>query len=146
MSAYRELLDGYVEWYNAGDLDSIMDLYAEDAVQGMPDGVYTGRSAIRDRLAQELGSLSNIDWTVDSYLEQDDLFADEWTIVGTHTGPLTLPDGTQLAPTGRRIQIKGMELVRMRDGEIVVDNLYYDNLSLAAQLGLLPQAAPAAVG
>ena len=29
MSAYRELLDRYVERYNAGDLDGVIDLCAE---------------------------------------------------------------------------------------------------------------------
>lgn len=32
-----ELLDYYVERYNADDLDAVMDLYAEDAVQIMPE-------------------------------------------------------------------------------------------------------------
>jgi hypothetical protein len=38
-----------------------------------------------------------------------------------------------------------MELVRVREGKIVVDNLYYDNLAVAAQLGLLPQDDSATV-
>ena len=54
MSAHRELLDRYVERYNAGDLEGVMELYADDAVQGMPDGVFEGRAAIRERLANEL--------------------------------------------------------------------------------------------
>ena len=29
----QELLDRYVERYNAGDLDGVLNLYAEDAVQ-----------------------------------------------------------------------------------------------------------------
>ncbi len=33
MGASRQLLDRYVESYNAGDRDAVMDLYAEDAVQ-----------------------------------------------------------------------------------------------------------------
>ena len=37
MDRYRGLLERYVELYNAGDLDGVMDLYAEDAVQLMPD-------------------------------------------------------------------------------------------------------------
>jgi hypothetical protein len=69
-------------------------------------------------------------------------FADEWIFVGTHTGPFPLPDGTELPATGKRVEVSGMEFVQMRDGKIVVDNLYYDNLSIAAQLGLLPQPAP----
>ena len=52
-----------------------------------------------------------------------------------------LPEGTELPPTGKRVEMKGMELVRVRDGKIVVDNLYYDNLAVAAQLGLVPQGA-----
>jgi ketosteroid isomerase-like protein len=48
MSANRELLDRYVERYNAGDLDGVMDLYAEDSIQLMPDGTFEGRSAIHD--------------------------------------------------------------------------------------------------
>jgi ketosteroid isomerase-like protein len=35
--------------------------------------------------------------------------------------------------------------VAMRDGKIVADNLYYDNLAVAAQFRLLPEAAPTTV-
>ena len=79
------------------------------------------------------------------YVEQGDAFADEWTFAGTHTGTLLLLDGTELAPTGKRVQVRGMELVRMRGDKIVVDNLYYDNLSVAVQLGLIPQPIPSVV-
>jgi ketosteroid isomerase-like protein len=143
MESYRSLLERYVELYNAGDLDGVMDLYAEDSTQLMPDGTFEGRSAIKDRLARELASFSDIAHRYVSYVEEGDAFADEWVFVGTHTGPLVLPDGTELAATGKHVEVKGMELVRVRDGKIVVDNLYYDNLAVAAQLGLLPQSVPA---
>ena len=145
MEIYRRLLERYLDLYNAGDLDGVMDLYAEDSVQLMPDGLFEGRSAIRDRLAKELAAFSDIAHRYISYVEQGDAFADEWVFVGTHTGPVTLPDGTELAATGKRVQVPGMELVRVRDGKIVVDNLYYDNLAVAAQLGLLPQTTSTAV-
>lgn len=141
MSANRQLLDRYVERYNAGDLDGVMDLYADDAVQLMPDGTFEGRSTIRERLAQELNAFSDIAHRVESFVEQDDAFADEWTFVGTHTGPFVLPDGSEVPPTGKRVELRGMELVEVRDGKIVVDNLYYDSLAAAAQLGLVPEAA-----
>jgi hypothetical protein len=32
-----------------------------------------------------------------------------------------------------------MELVVVREGKIVIDNLYWDNLAIAAQLRLIPQ-------
>ena len=145
MDRYRGLLDRYVERYNAGDLDAVMELYAEDSTQRMPDGIFVGRDVIRDRLAKELSSFTDLHHRVVSYMEQGETFADEWVFVGTHTGPVVLPDGSELPPTGKRVEVPGMELVRMRDGRIVANNLYYDNLAVAAQLGLLPQGAPAAV-
>lgn len=141
MSVNRELLDLYVARYNAGDLDGVMDLYADDAVQNMPDGTFEGRDAIRERLAQELNAFSDVHHTVRSFVEQGDAFCDEWTFAGTHSAPLTLPDGREVPPTGMRIEIAGMEYCLMRDGKWIVNTLYYDNLSVLAQLGLLSELA-----
>jgi steroid delta-isomerase-like uncharacterized protein len=141
MSANRKLLDRYVELYNAGDLDAVMELYAEDAIQLMPEGTFEGRSSIRERLARDLDACPDVTHTVESFVEQGDAFADEWTFVGTHSGPFALPDGSQLAPTGKRVEIRGMEFVQVRDGKIVIDNLYYDNMAVLAQLGLVPEGA-----
>lgn len=143
MGSHRKLLDHYVERYNAGDLDGVMDLYADDSSQRMPDGTFVGRSAIRDRLAKEMDAFSELAHRVVSYVEGGDAFADEWVFVGTHTGPIVLPDGTEVPPTGKRVEVPGMEVVELRDGKIIVNNLYYDNLAVAAQLGLLPAPAPA---
>lgn len=144
MSANKKLLDRYVERYNAGDLDGVIDLYAEDAVQNMPDGTFVGRDAIRDRLAQELIAFPDVNHVVRSFVEQGDAFCDEWIFAGTHTGSLLLPDGRELAPTGKRIEVRGMEYCQVNDdGKLTVDTLYYDNLGVLVQLGLLPEAVPA---
>src|SRR5262245_1379581 len=144
MSANRELLDRYVELYNDGDLDGVLDLYAEDSVQGMPDGIYKGKSAIHGRLAQELTAFTDVHHTVVSFVEEGDAFADEWTFAGTHSAPFPLPDGSELPATGTRIEIRGMEIVRVdADGKIVLNTLYYDNLAVAVQLGLVPEGATA---
>jgi hypothetical protein len=34
-----------------------------------------------------------------------------------------------------------MEYCHVRDGKLIVNTLYYDNLSVLAQLGLIPEAA-----
>ena len=143
MAANREMLERYVELYNAGDLDACMELYAEDAVQLMHDGIFEGRDEIHERLARDLDAFPDARYTVASFFEQGDAFADEWIFTGTHGGPFLLPDGTQLPPTGKRVEIRGMELVRVRDGKIVVDNLYYDLMAAVVQLGLMPQGAAA---
>jgi steroid delta-isomerase-like uncharacterized protein len=141
MSFNEDLLNRYVERYNAGDLDAVMNLYAEDAVQLMPEGVFKGRDAIRERLARDLIAIPDVHHVVRSFVEQGDSFADEWTFAGTHTGPFALPDGSDFPPTGKRVEVLGMELCVVRDGKLVVDNLYYDNMTVLTQLGLIPQGA-----
>ena len=79
--------------------------------------------------------------TIDVIVEQGDTIASEFTWVATHTGPLVMPDGTELPPTGKRVAAKGMELVQGRDGKLAVHHMYYDNMALAEQLGLLPDGA-----
>ena len=132
------LLDRYVERYNAGDLDGVMDLYAPDAVQIMPDGTFEGWSKVRDRLAQELDGFTDLNHVVRSFVEQGDSFADEWTFVGTHTGPFRLPDGTELPPTGKRVEIRGMELVQVRDGKMsTTDGPFVETREMLAGFVLL---------
>jgi steroid delta-isomerase-like uncharacterized protein len=139
----KELLDRYVELYNEGDLDACMELYADDASQRMHDGVFEGVEAIHERLARDLTAFPDAKYVVDSFFGEGDNFADEWTLTGTNTGPLRLPDGTEIPPTGKSVEIKGMEFVEVRDGKIVVDNLYYDFMAAVFQLGLVSEGAVA---
>ena len=138
MTAHRALLDRAVTAYNDGDLERYVDLYTDDAVLATPEGIFKGKGELRDRFARELNALSDFRFDVLSYVETYDMFADEFIFAGTHTGTLLMPDGRQLPPTGRRLEVRGMEMVQVRDGRMIVDNLYYDNLAVLAQLGLLP--------
>ena len=45
--------------------------------------------------------------TIDVMVEQGDTIATEWTWVATNTGPLVMPDGTEVPPTGNRVETKG---------------------------------------
>ena len=143
MEPNRQLLERYVELYNAGELEACMELYADGAVQRMHDGTFEGLDAIRRRLARDLDAFPDARYVVESFVEDGNTFADEWTFTGTNTGPLRLPDGTEIPATGKPVEIKGMELVEVRDGKIVVDNLYYDFMTAVAQLGLIPEGAVA---
>ena len=143
MSEFSELLDLYVERYNALDLDGVMDLYADDAVQLMPEGLFEGKSAIRKRLARDLIAIPDVHHTVRSFVEQGDTFADRgpsWERTPVRSRCRTAPSSP---PTGKRVEVKGMELCVVRDGRLIVDNLYYDNMAVLAQLGLIPQPATA---
>lgn len=138
MPTHRTLLDRAVAVYNDGDLDGYVDLYTDDAVLATPEATFKGRRELRERFARELNALSDFHFDVVSYVETGDMFADEFIFAGTHTGPLLIPGGTELPATGRRIEVRGMEMVQVRDGRMVVDNLYYDNVAVLVQLGVVP--------
>ena len=55
---------------------------------------------------------------------------------GTVTGPLELPDGTVMEPTGKAFEVLFSTIARWRDGKIVEEDLQYDNASLLQQIGL----------
>ena len=54
---------------------------------------------------------------------------------GTATGPWAFLD---MAPTGRRFEIAGIDSWEMRDGLIAVYNTFFDGLDMSRQLGVLP--------
>ena len=141
MSSIRDAYEQGIGFYNAGDVEGLVNLYTEDATRVTPFGTFEGRAAIREALSRDKAAFPDHAMTVDVCVEQGDTIAAEWTVAGTHTGPLVMPDGTELPPTGKRIDLKGMELAQLRDGKAAVQHQYWDNMAVAGQLGVLPEAA-----
>jgi|SRR3954447_11423279 steroid delta-isomerase-like uncharacterized protein len=58
-----------------------------------------------------------------------------WRMRGTMTGPLDPPG---FAPTGRAMEVDGVDLWTLRDGRIARYRAFYDMNDVARQLGLAP--------
>lgn len=67
--------------------------------------------------------------------------AAEGVFEGTHTGTLHAPDGTAIPATDRPISGKFSEFFVVRDDKIVSIHLYYDQLDMLTQLGLMPASS-----
>ena len=137
MSSNRDEYERAAQLYNAGDVEGFVDTYTEDAVLVSPFGTAQGRAAIREFWSRDKTAFPERTVTLDVIVEQGDTIAGEWTFVGTHTGTLVMADGTEVPPTGKRVEAKGMELLQMRDGKVAVHHMYWDNMAIAGQLGLL---------
>lgn len=59
----------------------------------------------------------------------------ELTWVGTHTGPLATPKGN-VAPTGKSINLRAVQVVEVRDGKAASSRQYFDMATMMSQLGL----------
>jgi len=65
----------------------------------------------------------------------------EWTcsiakFTGTMTGPMKLPNGDVIPPTNKSFEVEFCTIARWVDGQIVEENLMYDQVSLMQQIGL----------
>jgi predicted ester cyclase len=141
VSKARDDYERGLKLYNAGDLDGYANEYTEDAVLIKPDGTFEGRAAIRESWAWQKTAFPDCTLTIDALIEQGETIMTEWTWAGTNTGPLILRGGTQMPPTDKRVELRGMELAQMREGKISVYHMYWDGLAILRQLGLPPERA-----
>ncbi len=74
-----------------------------------------------------------------------DQLVDEMVFKFTHTTRMDwmLPG---VAPTGKRVQVPLVALVRFRDGKIAHEHIYWDQASVLVQLGLIDTTALPVVG
>ena len=138
MSSVRDAYEQAIGFYNAGDMDGLANSYTEDAVVVSPSGTTQGRAAIREGWSQEKTAFPDRSVTIDSITEEGDTIAAELTWTGTNTGPLVLPDGTEMAPTGKRVENRAADVVQVHRGKAAVQHQYWDNMAYARQLGLVP--------
>jgi predicted ester cyclase len=141
MSGAREAYERIVQLYNAGDLEGLVKCFTEDGVLVTPFGAAQGRAAILEAWGRSKAAFPDDSVAIDVVVEQGDTVASEYTWAGTHTGPLTMPDGTEVPPTGKRAECKCMDLVHVRDGRLAMHHMYYDSMAVIGQLGLLPDGA-----
>ena len=142
MGSTRDAYERAVQLYNAGNLEGLVNIYAEDATLVTSDGITArGRAAIREQVSRDKTAFPDETVAIELMVEQGDTIAIEYTWAGTNTGPFVTPDGTQVPPTGKRVEIKGMDLAQVRDGKIAVHHMYADNMAVIGQLGLLPSGA-----
>jgi len=62
-----------------------------------------------------------------------------WRITGTFSGAPYLG----IEPTGSRLDLHGMDLIEVEDGRVAGNNIYYDQLTFARQIGMLPEEGSA---
>jgi len=103
-----------VEAWNAGDVDSYMELYTEEiklhagtydfpdrqAVEGMYKGFHAATSGLRLDIHETFGDGERL--------------AVRYTVSGTHTGELM-----GIPPTGREFSMTGITVMHFEDGSVV---------------------------
>src|SRR5256885_14850879 len=75
----------------------------------------------------------------------NDRLVDEMVFKFTHTIRMDwmLPG---IAPTGKRVEVPLVAIVRFRDGKLAHEHIYWDQASVLVQIGLLDAAKPPVAG
>jgi ketosteroid isomerase-like protein len=137
MGEARQVMDRITEAALAGDQEAVKALYAPDAVLEAPDaGTITGNEGIAAYLGEFVSALSDADFELVHGHEAGDVAIDEGYMIGRHTGPVELPDGQTVEPTGREIRVRECDVATVRDGVVVSHRMYFDMLDWLGQLGL----------
>jgi predicted ester cyclase len=62
----------------------------------------------------------------------------ESTFSGTHSGVFRTSAGQEIPPTGKVVAVDYCDAWKVVDGKATYDRVYFDELELLGQLGLLP--------
>jgi predicted ester cyclase len=118
---------------NRGDPGALRDFVTDQTLERFPDRTCRGADEIVAYFEEVLAAVSGWDMEVVAIAEQgEDVFV-QWRLTGTHTGPIQ-----GIEPTGRPVEIDGMDHFVIRDGKIVSNFVVFDQMQYARQLGMMP--------
>ncbi len=140
------MIEKFVDPYNRKDLDALVALYHPDAeLSFFVFPPQRGLTAIRAIWQWDLTAFPDGKLKILQQLTNGSTDMVEWTWTGTNLGPIMLPSGESLSPTGRQATVMGMDAVEFEGGLITAHRLYFQELSIMTQMGLMPSpgAAPA---
>ena len=142
MASAQEVGAQFVDAFNAHDEERIRRLSAEDEVFAGPGVQLEGRDATTAYAMSWLNAFEDGRLEVHNELVAGDWVVQEFVFAGTHTGTLSGPAG-DIPPTNRQLRGRGTQILRVENGLVVDTRLYFDQVDVMTQLGLMPEAAPA---
>lgn len=128
-----ELLQNWIDAFQACDVDRVAACYADDAVnfQVATDEPAIGRIQIREDTAAFFKAFPDAWSRVENLIGNGDRAAWEWIGGGTF-----LSEFAGVEPTSRSFQIRGCGFFEFRDGLIVSQRGYWDRYSWFSQIGI----------
>jgi steroid delta-isomerase-like uncharacterized protein len=135
----REFSERYLEAWNSHDPDAIEELVTPDVVwldPALPEPA-RGVDEVKDFMRRSLIAFPDLHFTPGPFWldAHGDSVSWAWRMEGTHRGEIEPPG---FAPTGRRIDVDGIDVWDFAGGRIERYRAYYDMALLAQQLGVMP--------
>jgi steroid delta-isomerase-like uncharacterized protein len=132
----KNLVEAFIrELFTQGDLEAVDRYLDPDMVNhDLPfPGAPEGPAGMRHAAAMFRKALPDWHSDVEQLVAEGDLVVERFTASGTHSGELM-----GVAPTGRVLRLRGIQMFRVRHGRIVERWGRLDEAGLMRQLGLIP--------
>ncbi len=143
MADTKEVGTKWVEAFNSHDEARIRELNADDIVLEAPGEVrLEGNDGSTGYAMGWLNAFSDARLKVSSTFVDGDTVVQEFAFEGTHDNTLSGPAG-DIPATNRRLTGRGVQILRVEDGKVAEARLYYDQMQVMTQLGLMPEPATA---
>jgi steroid delta-isomerase-like uncharacterized protein len=117
---------------NVALIDQLLspDFLSHDPFPGLP----ADREGERKLLAVHIAAWADAESTVEDQIAEGEKVVTRWTFAATHKGEFL-----GIAPTGKRVKIKGINIHRIEGGKIVELWREVDAFGLLRQLGAVPR-------
>jgi len=138
MTDTKQLAVRFVEAFNAHDEKALLALDTSDSTFSAPGtATLRGAQASTGYAMAWLNAFPDARLVIRKETITDDTIVQEFTFEGTHTATLHAPTG-DIPATNRRLAGRGAQVLRVRDGLISDTQLYFDQVDVLTQLGLMP--------
>jgi steroid delta-isomerase-like uncharacterized protein len=137
----QEIMQRWQEAFNAHDEGALRSFLAADVLFEAPGDIrLEGAEATLEYAMSWLRAFPDSQMTVQTEVADGDWVVQRFVFEGTHEGTLVTPIG-EIPATGRRLVGRGVEVTRISGDEITEDYLYFDQMQVLTQLGLVPELA-----
>jgi predicted ester cyclase len=142
MAGAQEVGAEFVAAFNAHDDGRMRELSAADAVFEGPGVQIEGRDATVGYAMAWINAFDDAKLEVHNELVAGDWVIHEFVFAGTHTGTLQSPAG-DIPATNRQLRGRGAQILHIEEGVVVDTRLYFDQVDVMTQLGLMPETVSA---
>jgi steroid delta-isomerase-like uncharacterized protein len=122
--------------WNSHNITKVLSFYSPDyegSDVGQAEPV-KGHKGLQAMLETQWRAFPDLHFIVTNTVVQGSQVASVWQAEGTHQGPIM-----NIPPTGRRVQVRGVSIIEVKDGLVVRGQYIWDLAGMLRHMGLLPE-------
>lgn len=131
-TANTKVVQRAFECCNSRDLAAMTELFSNCIYHAPVTGEVRGE-AYRELLTSQFNAFPDGRYTIEDQVAEGDRVVVRWSFTGTQKGEML-----GIAPTGKRVTMTGISIIRLVGGKIVEAWEEWDNFGMLQQLGVVP--------